>query len=97
MSLLNYIRGLLGFSLCLPKDEGDLGFRSFNDMSKALFAKIWWNYRTKNTLWTSFMKNKYCKKINEVLVPWRDGSHVWRKILQMRSSRASYLVAIEKW
>lgn len=30
------------------------------------------------------MKNKYCKKINEVLVPWRAGSHVRRKMLQMR-------------
>lgn len=30
------------------------------------------------------MRNKYYKKINEVLVPWKAGSHIWRKMLQMR-------------
>lgn len=28
-------------NLCLPKDEGELGFRSMYDVSKALFAKLW--------------------------------------------------------
>nr|XP_018629644.1 uncharacterized protein LOC108946822 [Nicotiana tomentosiformis] len=71
-------------SLCLPKDEGGTGSRSLHDVSKALFLKLWWNYRTKDTLWTTFMRNKYCKKINKVLVPRKAGSHVWKKILQMR-------------
>lgn len=30
------------------------------------------------------MRNKYCKKINEVVVPWRRGSHAWKKMIQMR-------------
>lgn len=30
------------------------------------------------------MKNKYCKKINEVAVPWKDGSHVWMNMIEMR-------------
>lgn len=28
-------------SLCLPKNEGGLGFRSLHDVPKALFAKLW--------------------------------------------------------
>ncbi|XP_075086276.1 uncharacterized protein LOC142168987 [Nicotiana tabacum] len=71
-------------NLCLPKSEGGMGFRSLHDVSKVLFAKIWWNYRTKDSLWSTFMRNKYCKKINEVLVPWIQGYHIWRKMLQMR-------------
>nr|XP_016477417.1 PREDICTED: uncharacterized mitochondrial protein AtMg00310-like [Nicotiana tabacum] len=71
-------------NLCLPKSEGAIGFRSLHDVSKALFSKLWWNYRTKDSLWSTFMRNKYCKKINEVLVPWRQVSHVWRKMLKMR-------------
>nr|XP_009625433.1 uncharacterized protein LOC104116314 [Nicotiana tomentosiformis] len=71
-------------NLCLPKREGGLGFRSLHDVSKALFAKLWWNYRTKDTLWSTFMRNKYCKKINEELVPWINRSHVWKKMIQMR-------------
>ncbi|XP_070054341.1 uncharacterized protein [Nicotiana tomentosiformis] len=71
-------------NLCLPNYEGGLGFRSLHDVSKAFFSKHWWNYRAKNTLWSTFMRNKYCKKINEVVVPWRQGSRVWKKMLQMR-------------
>ncbi|XP_060211821.1 uncharacterized protein LOC132639388 [Lycium barbarum] len=48
--------------ICLPKEEGGLGFRSLDDVSKALFAKLWWKFRTSNTLWSAFMWNKYCKK-----------------------------------
>ncbi|XP_070041120.1 uncharacterized protein [Nicotiana tomentosiformis] len=39
---------------------------------------------TNDTLWTEFMRNKYCKKFNEVLVPWRNGSQVWNKMMAMR-------------
>lgn len=28
-------------NLCLPKEEGGLGFRSLHDVSRALFAKLW--------------------------------------------------------
>ncbi|XP_019223710.1 PREDICTED: uncharacterized protein LOC109205453 [Nicotiana attenuata] len=71
-------------TLCLPKYEGGLGFRSMHDISKALFVKLWWNFRATDSLWSAFMRTKYCMKINEVIVPWRRGSHMWRKMLQMR-------------
>ncbi|XP_019232505.1 PREDICTED: uncharacterized protein LOC109213200 [Nicotiana attenuata] len=35
-------------NLCLPKEEGGIGFRSLFDVSKALFAKLWWRFRTSN-------------------------------------------------
>ncbi|XP_075095079.1 uncharacterized protein LOC142173397 [Nicotiana tabacum] len=47
---------------CLPKEEGGLGFRSLHDVSRALFAKLWWRFRTTKSLWSNFMWNKYCKK-----------------------------------
>ena len=37
-------------NMCFPKEEGGLGFRSFFDVSKALCAKLWWNFRTSNSL-----------------------------------------------
>lgn len=31
------------------------------------------------------MSQKYCKKLNPIVVPWRrNGSHVWRKMLECR-------------
>ncbi|XP_019258573.1 PREDICTED: uncharacterized protein LOC109236798 [Nicotiana attenuata] len=72
-------------TLCMPCEEGGIGFRSLHDASKALFCKLWWNFRTKPSLWSSFVSQKYCKKLNAVVVPWRrNGSHEWRKMLKCR-------------
>ncbi|XP_019229533.1 PREDICTED: uncharacterized protein LOC109210559 [Nicotiana attenuata] len=71
-------------TLCMPYEEGGIGFRSLHDVSKALFCKLWWNFRTKPSLWSAYMSQKYCKKLNAVIVPWREGSHVWRKMLECR-------------
>ncbi|XP_019245221.1 PREDICTED: uncharacterized protein LOC109225083 [Nicotiana attenuata] len=60
-------------NLCLPCEEGGVGFRSLHDMATALFCKLWWNFRTKPSLWSSFMCQKYCKKLNPIIVPWRGG------------------------
>nr|XP_009777052.1 PREDICTED: uncharacterized protein LOC104226713 [Nicotiana sylvestris] len=68
----------------MPCDEGGIGFGSLHDVTKALFCKLCWNFRTKPSLWSSFMSQKYCKKLNAVVVPWRNGSHVWRKMLECR-------------
>ncbi|XP_059302291.1 uncharacterized protein LOC132054265 [Lycium ferocissimum] len=53
--------------MCLPKEEGGLAFRSLHDISKALFPKLWWNFRTSVSLWGAFMANKYCKKLHLLL------------------------------
>ncbi|XP_075101813.1 uncharacterized protein LOC142177241 [Nicotiana tabacum] len=71
-------------NLCLPKEEGGLGFRSLNDVSRALFAKLWWGFRTTKSLWSNFMWNKYCKKELPIVVHFRGGSHVWRQMLNPR-------------
>lgn len=34
-------------SLCLPEDEGGIGFKRVQDVSMALFCKLWWNFRIK--------------------------------------------------
>nr|XP_016498800.1 PREDICTED: uncharacterized protein LOC107817478 [Nicotiana tabacum] len=71
-------------NLCLLKDEGGLGFRSLFDVSKALFAKLWWKFRTTKFLRLNFMWNKYCKKELPTVVQFREGSHMWRKMLKAR-------------
>ncbi|XP_075079894.1 uncharacterized protein LOC142165180 [Nicotiana tabacum] len=71
-------------NLCLPVEEGGDDFRSLQDVAKALFCKLWWNIKTKPTLWSSYMSQKYCKKLNAFVVPWRAGSHTWRRMLECR-------------
>nr|XP_016509454.1 PREDICTED: uncharacterized protein LOC107826922 [Nicotiana tabacum] len=69
---------------CMPVEEGGIGFRSLHDVAKALFNKLWWNFRTKPSLWSSFVCQKYCKKLNSIIVPWKRGSHIWKKMLECR-------------
>ncbi|XP_075087578.1 uncharacterized protein LOC142169594 [Nicotiana tabacum] len=71
-------------NLCLPKEEGGLGFRSLHDVSRALFANLWWRFRTTKSLWSNFIWNKYCKKELPTLVHFRGGFHVWRQMLNAR-------------
>lgn len=41
---------VLWADICLSKEEGGLGFRSLFDVSKALFAKLWWNFRSQKKI-----------------------------------------------
>lgn len=58
-------------NVCLPKIEEGLGFRSIFDVSKAMYAKIWWNFITQNTILSNFTWTKYCKKQIPALVQWK--------------------------
>jgi len=85
------IRGIKGKhwvawkDLCFLKEEGGIGFRSLHDINKAMFAKLWWNFRVStNSLWETYMWNKYCKKMHPLLVKSSGASHVWRKMISMR-------------
>ncbi|XP_060200489.1 uncharacterized protein LOC132628743 [Lycium barbarum] len=69
--------------LCLPKDEGGIGLRSLTDISKALFAKLWWNFRCGRSLWGSYMLNKYCQKWHPIMAVERGGSHTWKKMTRL--------------
>ncbi|XP_060200486.1 uncharacterized protein LOC132628738 [Lycium barbarum] len=62
-----------------------MGFISLFDVSKALFAKLWWRFRTSCTLWSTFMWNKYCKWQIPTLVGWNGGSQLWKKMLEARN------------
>ncbi|KAK6773729.1 hypothetical protein RDI58_028967 [Solanum bulbocastanum] len=71
-------------NICLPREEGGLDIRSLFDISKALFAKLWWNFRINNTLWSNFMWTKYCKTHRPQMVEWSGGSQTWKLMLQAR-------------
>ncbi|XP_059292598.1 uncharacterized protein LOC132046072 [Lycium ferocissimum] len=77
--------------ICMPKAEGGLGFRSFFDIYKALFAKLWWRFRTSNSLWSTFLWNKYCKKLKPTKVQWKGGSQVWKKMLEARDQMDHFI------
>lgn len=71
--------------LCLPQEEGGLGFRSLNDISRAFFAKLWWIFRTSITsIWGHYIWNKCCKKDHPCIARALGGSQVWKKMIEIR-------------
>ncbi|XP_060190596.1 uncharacterized protein LOC132619837 [Lycium barbarum] len=71
-------------TLPLPKDEGGLGFKSLFEVSNALFCRLWWNLRTNPSLWSSFIINKYNKKLHPVIAHAKEASSIWRKLIIVR-------------
>ncbi|KAH0712316.1 hypothetical protein KY289_008275 [Solanum tuberosum] len=68
-------------NICYPKEESEIGLRSLQVMSNALFAKLWWKFRTStSSMWGEFMWNKYCKKLHPILARGCGASHVRRKM-----------------
>ncbi|KAG5599868.1 hypothetical protein H5410_031238 [Solanum commersonii] len=45
---------------------------------------LWWIYRTKTTLWSSYMGNKYCKKLHPVIAQSKGASTTWRIMIKIR-------------
>ncbi|XP_060210556.1 uncharacterized protein LOC132637493 [Lycium barbarum] len=63
-------------TLSLPKDGGGLGFKSLFEVPIALFCRLWWSLITKPSLWSSFMINKYCKKLLPVIAHAKGASSI---------------------
>ncbi|KAG5595538.1 hypothetical protein H5410_036770 [Solanum commersonii] len=79
-------------NMCISKEEGGLGFRSLHEVNNALFEKLWWNFRVfVSSLWCSYMRNKYCKKVHPIVVWISEASHVWRKMLAIREEKVAKL------
>ncbi|XP_059284799.1 uncharacterized protein LOC132038092 [Lycium ferocissimum] len=55
--------------MCLPTSEGGIGVRSMIDITDTFSAKMWWQFRTKKSLWTDYLKAKYCKRVRPL--PWK--------------------------
>lgn len=64
------ITGQLGINFHIPISESGIGIRSLHDIIEIFFAKLWWQFRTSDSIWTRFMKAKYSKRIHHVELNW---------------------------
>ncbi|VFQ94006.1 unnamed protein product [Cuscuta campestris] len=66
--------------------EGGVGFLDFKTLAKSCSAKLWWNLRTQDTIWTTFMRAKYCSRVHPVSKQRiDDDSHTWKRMLDVRA------------
>lgn len=61
-----------------------MGFKSLQNVSRASFAKLWWNIRIKESLWRSYTTNKYLKIHNLVVVQAKTSTYIWKKMIKVR-------------
>ncbi|XP_019252901.1 PREDICTED: uncharacterized protein LOC109231716 [Nicotiana attenuata] len=72
-------------NLCLPKEEGGVGIRRMEDITEPLNIKRWWRFRTQPSLWTTFLRNKYCKRAHVVAkIPISSDSHAWKSMMKIK-------------
>ncbi|XP_055802634.1 uncharacterized protein LOC129871697 [Solanum dulcamara] len=60
-------------NLSYPYEEGGIGVRLISDVAKSFQYKQWWIFRTKNSLWSEFLKAKYCQRSNPITKKWHTG------------------------
>ncbi|KAK1326095.1 hypothetical protein QJS10_CPA01g01534 [Acorus calamus] len=69
--------------VCLPKEEGGLGFKRIGEWNRDAMGKRFWEIVFNNcSLWASWMKARYCKRKsvwNADLPSF--GSSLWQQIL----------------
>nr|XP_027120463.1 uncharacterized protein LOC113737428 [Coffea arabica] len=70
--------------LCFPTDEGGLGFRSFKDMARAFAAKLWWRFRSGDSIWAEFMHVKYSTGCHPMEASSARPSPTWRRLEVIR-------------
>jgi len=82
-------------SLCLPKDQGGLGFRLLRDVNLSLISKLGWNLLTNHTSsWVSLFQKKYIKYGNLLSSPLTSSSWIWngiKTIVPLIAKGACYL------
>ncbi|KAL2453242.1 Uncharacterized protein Adt_49258 [Abeliophyllum distichum] len=78
--------------LCLPTEEGGLGFRRLQDLVDTFSLKLWWLFRSQRSLWAQFLWGKYCQGTHPILatVPYY-ASPVWRRLKLIGPQAESYI------
>lgn len=68
-------------AICLPADEGGLGFRRLLDTVDTFSLKLWWMFRSQSSLWAQFLLGKYCRGTHPSLaaVP-QSASPIWKRL-----------------
>jgi len=72
-------------TMSLPYTEGGVGIRRLSDICTSLQYKQWWNFRSKVSLWSQFLKAKYCPRAHPVAKKVdRGDSLMWKYMMKIK-------------
>lgn len=72
--------------LCCAKEEGGIGIRKLEEIGDIFAYKRWWNLRTQQSLWSSFIMAIYSKSVKT------PQSNTWRKLMQIKEKAENNIV-----
>jgi len=79
-------------NLSFPYDEEGIGVRLISDVCRAFQFKLWWTFRSKQTLWGDFLRAKYCQRSNPISKKWDTGeSQAWRLMMKNKHIVESHI------
>ncbi|EOY17514.1 Uncharacterized protein TCM_042330 [Theobroma cacao] len=68
--------------ISLPIKEGGLDIRNLAEVFEAFSMKLWWRFRTIDSLWTRFMRMKYCRgQLPMHTQPKLHDSQTWKRMV----------------
>ncbi|XP_019226274.1 PREDICTED: uncharacterized protein LOC109207745 [Nicotiana attenuata] len=78
--------------MSITQEEGGIGLRAIEDVCKSMEFKQWWTFRTKQSLWSSFLLAKYCQRSHPVSKKWNSGqSQTWMKMILNRKEAEHHI------
>ncbi|XP_049378369.1 uncharacterized protein LOC125843198 [Solanum stenotomum] len=79
-------------TMCLPYNEGGLGIKRLTDICTSLQYKQWWSFRSKVSLWSQFLKSKYCQRAHPVVKKVDTGqSLMWKYMMKHKIKVEEYI------
>ncbi|XP_060182470.1 uncharacterized protein LOC132612164 [Lycium barbarum] len=71
--------------MCKTTAEGGIGIRSLYEINENFGAKLWWQFRTKDSFWADFLKAKYARRVHPSATKWSyTQSHCWKRMMKIR-------------
>lgn len=71
--------------LCIPTKEEGICIRHLHEIADTFASKLWWIFRSNTSLWTDFLKAKYCRRIHPMERKFSyTQSHTWRRMMNIR-------------
>ncbi|XP_031132021.1 uncharacterized protein LOC116033418 [Ipomoea triloba] len=66
--------------VCYPVDEGGLGIRSVTAIQQAFASRLWFKFRSSDSIWSSFMRHRYPGPIFDARP---SDSHIWKRMIKI--------------
>ena len=67
--------------------------RRLQDMNAAFTMKLWWHFRTSNSLWAQLMKAKYYHNAHHTDNVKKLGSTAWKRLVKIGNATEAHM----KW